>query len=386
MVGDVPHGLGECRLEVDVVAVGQGQDRPEAVSKLVGQGLIEVIAGSHACLALNEFRQIPNVAQKAEHVLLGGPGAPVAADRLPSVGLPNPPCLHVQFCNVHGHMLAYVAPPSSRAAHLLAADRASAGAQWQTRGMSSRAASVADDRPFYARYAEAYDSLVTDPVDSWVDTVDRELKTAGFNEAAVLDAGCGTGRHARALIERGHEVTLFDASAPLLAIAARRCPGSETLLGDLCRPSVIKHFDAITCRGVLNDFIEDEERNAVLGSLAALTRRRGVLLLDVRESAESQRRADGRWRTSEGRLPDGGRVVFTSRPSWRAGSIVVEERYELVSEETCGSTVHEYRFEMRPWTREELRAGLSEAGFANIEIRPGIGRCTPDRLFVVAQR
>ena len=33
MVSDVLHGLGESGLEVDVVAVGQGQNRSETVSK-----------------------------------------------------------------------------------------------------------------------------------------------------------------------------------------------------------------------------------------------------------------------------------------------------------------------------------------------------------------
>lgn len=252
--------------------------------------------------------------------------------------------------------------------------------------MRSRSAEVAEGRPFYALYAQAYDSLITDPVDHWVDAVDHELRAAGLSAAAVLDAGCGTGRHARALIERGHTLTLLDASAALLRIASGRCPGSETLLADLCTPHATRKFDAITCRGVLNDLTEDDERDAALNSFAALTRHRGVLLLDVRESEESQRRADGRWRAASGRLPDGSRLIFSSRPTWRAGCIVVDERYELVSTPTGGSEVHEYRFEMRPWTKQELRARLSEAGFVNIEIHPGIGRRTPDRLFVVAQR
>lgn len=252
--------------------------------------------------------------------------------------------------------------------------------------MNSRSAEVAEDRPFYALYAEAYDSLITDPVDHWVDAVDRELLAAGFSGATVLDAGCGTGRHARALIERGHTLTLLDASTALLRIASHRCPGAETLVGDLCKPRATKKFDAITCRGVLNDLTEDHEREAALDSFAALTRHPGVLLLDVRESAESQRRADGRRRTSNGQLPDGDQLIFSSRPTWRAGRIVVDERYELISSANGSSTVHEYRFEMRPWTMEEVRARLSEAGFVNVEIHPGIGRRTPDRLFVVAHR
>jgi SAM-dependent methyltransferase len=228
--------------------------------------------------------------------------------------------------------------------------------------------------------------LITDPVDPWVDAVDGELKGAGFSAATILDAGCGTGRHAEKLIEHGHTLTLMDASSALLRIASRRCPDAQIRLGDICAPDVTQEFDAVTCRGVLNDLTEVDERAAAMDSFAAQIRRGGLLLLDVRETAGSRRRADGRWRTTEGRLADGGRLRFMSRPTWRAGRIVVHERYEVMSSADDASTVHEYRFEMRPWSSEELSGRLSAAGFANVEIHPGVGRRTPDRLFVVAQR
>ncbi|MDV9175004.1 hypothetical protein R6V09_33445 [Streptomyces sp. W16] len=41
---------------------------------------------------------------------------------------------------------------------------------------------------------------------------------------------------------------------------------------------------------------------------------------------------------------------------------------------------------MRPWSKAELRQRLAAAGFHDIEIGPGVGRKTADRLFVVAVR
>jgi SAM-dependent methyltransferase len=38
-------------------------------------------------------------------------------------------------------------------------------------------------------------------------------------QARILDAGCGSGRDARAFAELGHQVTAFDASAALVALA-----------------------------------------------------------------------------------------------------------------------------------------------------------------------
>ena len=125
--------------------------------------------------------------------------------------------------------------------------------------MTSRSARVACDRPFYALYAHAYDELITDPVEPWVDAVDRRLKGVGLDRARILDAGCGTGRHARALMDRGHMLTLMDASPALLRIAVCRCPGAEVLLGDICDRDRTGEFDAVVCRGVLNDLTEDDQ-------------------------------------------------------------------------------------------------------------------------------
>lgn len=53
----------------------------------------------------------------------------------------------------------------------------------------------------------------------------------------VLDAGCGGGAHAAALIARGATVTGIDRSAGLLEIARRRLEGhARLLLADLSEP------------------------------------------------------------------------------------------------------------------------------------------------------
>jgi hypothetical protein len=186
-------------------------------------------------------------------------------------------------------------------------------------------------------------------------------------------------------MERGHTLTLMDASSALLRIAAGRCPGAEVLLGDICNPELTEAFDAVICRGVLNDLTEEHERASALDAFAALLRPGGTLVLDVRESDASQRRADGRWRSIEVGLANGARLTFSNRPTWCDGRIVVDERYELVPATGEPSSVREYRFEMLPWSRDELEARLSDAGFIDVHIDAGIGRRTPDRLFVTAR-
>lgn len=64
---------------------------------------------------------------------------------------------------------------------------------------------------------------------------------------------------------------------------------------------------------------------------------------------------------------------------------MVEERHELDSDRDETSEVSEFLFEMRPWTRDEMRRRLSRACYGRIEMRDGAGRCTPDRLLVTAR-
>jgi SAM-dependent methyltransferase len=249
--------------------------------------------------------------------------------------------------------------------------------------VTSHSAEVSRTRPFYARHAQAYDFLVTDPVEPWVEAVHERLVHAGWPEALVLDAGCGTGRHAAALASLGHHVDLADAADDLLHQAADRCPGARIFHADLCSLDLQATYQAVTSRGVLNDIIADGDRNAVLRCFAASLLQDGLLFLDVREQRGSRERADGTPRHRTVQLTPDTNLDFATTVTWGAGLLHVHEQYTLRSAQ---QPAHEsiYDFVMRPWTERELVQRLTAAGFHDIEIRPGVGRKTPDRLFVIA--
>ncbi len=191
------------------------------------------------------------------------------------------------------------------------------------------------------------------------------------------------GRYAYAFSRLGHRVTLLDASPNLLAIAARRCPSSPAYQDDICAPEISGPIDAIACRGVLNDLVLDDERDAALRAIARLLRLDGLVALDVREATASRARADGRPRTKEVTRDDGSSVRFTSISTWQADRLVVQERHHLI--DAAGEvTLRDYLFHMRPWTSKEIRARLTAAGFSHVEIAPGVGG-RADRLFVTAR-
>ena len=89
--------------------------------------------------------------------------------------------------------------------------------------------------------------------------------------------------------------------------------------------------------------------------------------------------------TADGALTPDTHLDFTSTVTWRDGLLHVHEQYTL---RAGRQPAHEsvYDFVMRPWSGDELVRRLSAARFHDIEISPGIGRKTPDRLLVIATR
>ena len=68
----------------------------------------------------------------------------------------------------------------------------------------------------------------------------------------VLDVGCGPGRHARALAERGFEVVGVDISPRFIELAADGAPASATfVVGDARQLTYDREFDAVIslCQG-----------------------------------------------------------------------------------------------------------------------------------------
>jgi SAM-dependent methyltransferase len=103
--------------------------------------------------------------------------------------------------------------------------------------------------------------------------------------AAVLDLGCGTGRHAVALAKLGFEVTGVDLS-PVLLAQARRTAAAEGvaprwLQRDMRQLQDVGPFDACVSLYTAFGFLGDEEDGEVLRQIAATLRPGGRLLLDL---------------------------------------------------------------------------------------------------------
>lgn len=78
---------------------------------------------------------------------------------------------------------------------------------------------IATSRPFYGAFAWAYDYLIARPVAAECAGIAATLARRGLApDAALLDAGCGTGRYALELARLGFRVTGLDRSPERLAL------------------------------------------------------------------------------------------------------------------------------------------------------------------------
>ncbi|HZQ85023.1 MAG TPA: methyltransferase domain-containing protein [Acidimicrobiales bacterium] len=95
----------------------------------------------------------------------------------------------------------------------------------------------------------------------------------------ALDAACGTGRHARRLIEMGHTVTGVDITTEMLEVARGAVPGATFDEGDLTAlPYDDGSFDVIVC-GLAIAHVADLD--SAIAELARVLAPRGHLVISA---------------------------------------------------------------------------------------------------------
>jgi SAM-dependent methyltransferase len=248
-------------------------------------------------------------------------------------------------------------------------------------------------RPFYAEYAWAFDLLIDRPVQQECRTIAAWLAERGVCPgASLLDAGCGTGRYAMELSRHAYVVHGIDKSPELVAQALRAADSVATsasfAIGDILegRPS---RYDAILCRGVLNDFIGASARTSAFEMFRRALRPNGVLVLDVREWTGTAARKSQEPVFRKTVATERGTLTFTSVTELNVTDrqLVLKERHTL--KEHGRERSSDYRFVMQCWTRDELDSYLTRFGFGAQTYFGGyavdVAAGTTDRLVAVAQ-
>ena len=137
--------------------------------------------------------------------------------------------------------------------------------------------------------------------DAWANEYDADLLAMGYRlpammaacagrfvaagEGPILDAGCGTGLTAEAVVAAGlGPVTGADLSEGMLAAAREKGLYAETVRADLCAlPFADGHFAATLCAGTITPGHAPPE---ALNELARVTRPGGVVVVSLRHDGE----------------------------------------------------------------------------------------------------
>lgn len=131
-----------------------------------------------------------------------------------------------------------------------------------------------------AHYHKLYGYRDAAEASEFVDELIRRLRPRPAS--AVLDLGCGTGRHSRHLASRGFRVTGIDLAARSIAEARRHArPGLRFIRGDMRVPFGRNRFDCVfsffTSFGY---FDEPTDHLTVVRNIARSLRTGGTLVLD----------------------------------------------------------------------------------------------------------
>jgi SAM-dependent methyltransferase len=130
---------------------------------------------------------------------------------------------------------------------------------------------IARDPGHSARYAERFKLLAAQGQDLYGEA--RLVDAMVGRGAAILDAGCGPGRHAGYLHAAGHRVVGVDVDPVLIAAAEADAPGPRYQVGDLAAFALPadwpQRFDAILCAGNVMTFLHPQTRVPALAGMAA---------------------------------------------------------------------------------------------------------------------
>lgn len=114
-------------------------------------------------------------------------------------------------------------------------------------------------------------------------------------EAQVLDLGAGNGRDSQWLSEHGCQVTMFDLSPDMLAIAKVRVPDAIAIEGDMTQMEFEpERFDAVHARGSILHLTKSEAKK-VIKDVYTILKRGGVVFCTLKEGEGEREISDDRY-------------------------------------------------------------------------------------------
>ncbi|MFQ6124800.1 MAG: class I SAM-dependent methyltransferase [Candidatus Heimdallarchaeota archaeon] len=136
------------------------------------------------------------------------------------------------------------------------------------------------DKDPYTTLASYYDALFGWHTERETNFVLEVFKSWDRPIKRILDAACGTGRHAKILQHAGYEVLCLDRSTAMLKVAKRK--NLTTIQADIRKMSYAAEFDAVLL--LFSSFqymITNNDAKQALKSIYRALKEKGVFILDI---------------------------------------------------------------------------------------------------------
>jgi SAM-dependent methyltransferase len=196
------------------------------------------------------------------------------------------------------------------------------------------------------------------------------LALAGTEPKAILDMGCGTGRLAVALAERGHRVIGADPSTGMMQVARGRTGAKRVhwVDSDAASLALEARFDLIIMTGhVFQVFLADDDVRACLGNLRRHLAPGGTLAFETRNPQVEEWRE---WIPALTRevldVPEVGRVEIHYDIAKADSAFVTFETHFRFAPDSIVADVAVAATTLRYMSQAELTAFLANAGFTTL--------------------
>lgn len=220
----------------------------------------------------------------------------------------------------------------------------------------------------YQRFAEVYDTLMTDiPYDQYVDWVVKHAPS--ITAPKLLDVGCGTGVMAAKFARQGYDVSGVDLSEEMLAIASERFMNEKLAIPLFCQS--MDELDGFSDLNVvtipidsLNYLADEEAVVATFEHIHAALCDGGHLFFDVHSLFKMDAIfLDGPFTYDNGEIT----YIWDTEAGEAPHSVHHDMTFYVHANEQLFERFEEYHYQ-RTFSAEQYVKWLNDAGFSKVSI------------------
>jgi SAM-dependent methyltransferase len=194
----------------------------------------------------------------------------------------------------------------------------------------------------------------------------RILERGGIASGLVVEIGCGSGRLARALTERGYEVEGSDVSPAMIRLARAHAPLARFRVASLTDVP-IPRCDVVIAVGEVLTYVRGglPAASRFFARAHAALRPGGMLIVDFIESP--------RGRTYTTKTKRGGDWTIAVRADYDAASRILTRRITTIRRVGGRTRRSRETHRITIYSRAEIRSALTKAGFDVIAMTQAFG-------------